>query len=119
MFLNYLPIKSTCKVLDPRKQIPHKKPLRCSHKVPTHSPARQGEKIASASAVKNPSRQKFKMAKTFRPNTAYFGKIQRCSIHTQTVTEMFKSLSASSADSLWAEDRNAPIRERHFHCLFP
>ena len=38
MFLNYLPIKSTCKVLDPRKQILHKKPLRCSHKFPTYSP---------------------------------------------------------------------------------
>ena len=40
-------------------------------------------------------------------------------LHTQTVTEMFKNLSASSVDSLWAEDRNAPIRERHFNCLFP
>ena len=80
---------------------------------------RQGEKIASTFAVKIPSRQKFQMAKTFWMNTAYYGKIQRCSIHTQTVTQMFKSLSASSADSLWAEDRNAPIRKRHFNCLFP
>ena len=32
---------------------------------------------------------------------------------------MFKSLSASSVDSLWTEDRNAPIRERHCNCLFP
>ena len=59
------------------------------------------------------------MAKTFWLNTVYYGKIQRSSIHTETVTEMFKSLSASSADSLWAEDRNAPIRERHFNCPFP
>ena len=80
---------------------------------------RQGEKIASTSAVKDPSRQRFKMAKTFWLDTAYYGKIQRCSIHTQTLTETFKSLSASSADSLWAEDRNAPLRERHFDCLFP
>ena len=56
------------------------------------------------------------MAETFWLNTAYYGKIQRCPIHTQTVTEM---LSAPSADRLWAEDRNAPIRERHFNCLFP
>ena len=34
-------------------------------------------------------------------------------------TEMFKSLSASSTDSLWAADQNAPIRERHFNRPFP
>ena len=56
-------------------------------------------KIASTSAVKkNPSKQKFKMAKTFWLNTAYYEKVQRCSI---------------------AEDRDTPIRERHFNCLFP
>ena len=38
------------------------------------------------------------MAKTFWLKTAYYVKIQRCSI---------------------AEDRNTPIRERHFNCLFP
>ena len=27
-------------------------------------------------------------------------------------TQMFKSLSVFSVDSKWAEDRNAPIRER-------
>ena len=59
------------------------------------------------------------MGKTFWLNTAFYGKIQRCSIHTQTVNEMFKSLSASSAESLWAQDRNAPIRERHLNYLFP
>ena len=36
------------------------------------------------------------------------------SAHIQMNTQMFKSLSVFSVDSKWAEERNAPIRERQF-----